>query len=829
MNSLGNLSPRVTVRSFLRSIAISTSLLLVPFLLLTGAGPRSSPATQLGLVPYYIDNTNAACSNAGPGTIALPYCTISGALAAHPGPGNQFIVLAGTYREQILMPSSGAAGAPIVIEAANPSVTVDGTNDFGSPALWAPVSGDVWLAATVVRPPKQVFADNVRLTPTTVAPATMPPGTFQHVVGVGLYVNAGAGNPSGHAIQVGARDYGFYLSGRSFVTIQGFTVRRVDDRAIYFTTGSNDCQAIGNRTFENGLHGIQVRLSSNAVIRGNVSADNASHGIAITEGSSGCTIEDNESMRNVFPPERRANGIYLFGSPGNVLRRNRAHHNQDSGIQIQSGSNNTLSIQNQSWANGDHGFDNLLATGNLHIGCVAFGNFRDGFSIEGTSTGTQVFNSILADNGLTTAEYDLFVDPGSVPGFVSNFNVIRNSTAAPPVKFNSVIHPTLAGYVAASGQDVSSSAADPRFVDPVNGDFHLLAGSSAIDGASSGIPNWPPVDAEGRPPLDDPFTANLGAGPVPFADRGAFEYVPPQPPVAALNVTPPSGTAPLAVTADATGSTDPDDDIATYRFDFGDGTVVGPQASPTATHTFAAGTWTVRVTVTDATGLTGAASQVVTVAPPTDRPPVVLALKQFFVIPGTPIAVDVLAFDPDGDPIQSLTADLSDLPAGNNAKFVVNSSNTHGRFTWTAPNQKGNFRITFTARNALTGQTITHVHVKPLKWKDVAGLRPDAADMDSEDSEETLPARIALSNAAPNPARGSIALRLDLPRDTEVGLTIVDVQGRAVWSENRSLEAGSHTLTWDGSTTRGIPAGAGVYLARVQVGNLTLGRRFVRL
>jgi PKD repeat protein len=68
---------------------------------------------------------------------------------------------------------------------------------------------------------------------------------------------------------------------------------------------------------------------------------------------------------------------------------------------------------------------------------------------------------------------------------------------------------------------------------------------------------------------------------------------------------------PLAVTADASGSTDTDDTpIASYRFNFGDGTaVVGPQASAIATHTYrTAGVFTVTVTVTDTAGQSSVAT-----------------------------------------------------------------------------------------------------------------------------------------------------------------------------------------------------------------------------
>jgi len=81
-------------------------------------------------------------------------------------------------------------------------------------------------------------------------------------------------------------------------------------------------------------------------------------------------------------------------------------------------------------------------------------------------------------------------------------------------------------------------------------------------------------------------------------------------PVAALTVTPATGTAPLAVTADASASTDAESNIASYGFNFGDGTVLDPQASAKVQHTFSlAGSYTVAVTVTDPGGLTGTARQ----------------------------------------------------------------------------------------------------------------------------------------------------------------------------------------------------------------------------
>ncbi|HXJ67888.1 MAG TPA: PKD domain-containing protein, partial [Verrucomicrobiae bacterium] len=96
-----------------------------------------------------------------------------------------------------------------------------------------------------------------------------------------------------------------------------------------------------------------------------------------------------------------------------------------------------------------------------------------------------------------------------------------------------------------------------------------------------------------------------------------------QPPVAKLTATPPSGTAPLAVQLNASGSSDPDGTVTSYRFDFGDSTAAGPQTSAVANHTYAAGHWTATVTVTDDKGATATATDTVTVnAPAPNRPPV---------------------------------------------------------------------------------------------------------------------------------------------------------------------------------------------------------------
>ncbi len=86
-----------------------------------------------------------------------------------------------------------------------------------------------------------------------------------------------------------------------------------------------------------------------------------------------------------------------------------------------------------------------------------------------------------------------------------------------------------------------------------------------------------------------------------------------QPPVADFVASPASGAAPLAVTFDATISSDPDGPIASYDWGFGDG---GTATGMTAAHTYAAaGSYNAVLTVRDNLNATGTKTVIIVVAP----------------------------------------------------------------------------------------------------------------------------------------------------------------------------------------------------------------------
>jgi len=85
-------------------------------------------------------------------------------------------------------------------------------------------------------------------------------------------------------------------------------------------------------------------------------------------------------------------------------------------------------------------------------------------------------------------------------------------------------------------------------------------------------------------------------------------------PVAAASATPTSGIVPLTVSFSSAGSNDPDGSIASYSWNFGDGTATSNAASPSHIYN-SAGTFTATLIVTDNRGASGTATVGIAVNP----------------------------------------------------------------------------------------------------------------------------------------------------------------------------------------------------------------------
>jgi chitodextrinase len=168
-----------------------------------------------------------------------------------------------------------------------------------------------------------------------------------------------------------------------------------------------------------------------------------------------------------------------------------------------------------------------------------------------------------------------------------------------------------------------------------------------------------------------------------------------------------TGTAGDAVLLNGGGSSDSDGTIATYDWDFGDGST-GTGVSPS--HTYAAGTWTVSLTVTDDGGLTHTATTAATIQQPAvldldiksfratkrirlgshKQPPVVsikLIVKNNNMVAGTTTAT-IVGVQEDGTILKTFMVEVNDAIGNGRSTFEVayeaDASVSPGIIVWTA-------------------------------------------------------------------------------------------------------------------------------------------------
>jgi len=200
----------------------------------------------------------------------------------------------------------------------------------------------------------------------------------------------------------------------------------------------------------------------------------------------------------------------------------------------------------------------------------------------------------------------------------------------------------------------------------------------------------------------------------------------------------------------------------------------------------------------------------------TDAPPVTVAPGIAVPQNGALVTFGVSATDPDADPITTLTANLSGLPPGNDASFIVSNPNTPiatGTFSWTPTTaDSGNYSVGFMASNCASSPvhtTVIHVIGTPT------GVQDDQSTLTN-----------SLSANRPNPFQLSTSLGYTLSRECAVHISIFSVSGRRVRSLFQGRKpAGPHGIVWDGKDENGNLMPSGVYWCHLEAGSFQVSRR----
>lgn len=207
------------------------------------------------------------------------------------------------------------------------------------------------------------------------------------------------------------------------------------------------------------------------------------------------------------------------------------------------------------------------------------------------------------------------------------------------------------------------------------------------------------------------------------------------------------------------------------------------------------------------------------ISPPPDAAPVVTAPLSVNVEAGGSISLTVTAHDPNCDAISSLTA--GGLPPA--AAFTPNGANTAGTLTWNpTPAQIGDYVVTFTASNLLSGSKSTQVHAKP-PGTDAAGTfvwTPKAGDAGTYQvcfiatNSDGDPPDTACTTVTVSSGGGGAAPFLSLLRATEAPSAptkgpVVSVRSTASVAIGETLVIDVSATDTDGLTvdTSGLPAG----------------------
>jgi hypothetical protein len=468
--------------------------------------PLLEPLEDRSLPSTFVVATNGNDSNLG--TAAQPFATIQHALDVAANPGDTVQVRGGTYAEKIAFSHGGsAAGGFITLEPfANEHPLLDGT---GLPSSDVGFGNDMVLIHNVsyVKLVGFEIAHDTGLTDDNDGSGVRIQGFGNHVevrdnvihdihgtggaMGISVY-GISLAHPLNHVVIDGNQVFDCDPGQSEALTLNGNVVNfQVTSNTVH-DVDNIGIDMIGGEFSIFGLAGPRANLP---VARNGVCSHNT-----VFHASSG------------DPVNNPAGGIYVDGGR-NILVSDNVSDQNDLGIEV--------AAENPGYVAGGIVVENNVLYGNSNAG-LAFGGFaravgrtRNSRFINNTLYKNDTANTgngqlwiqwastnVFTDNIVVASANDVLIgsfDPGSNRRNLLDHNLYFTPDGPGNAQFNQNGQGfgTFAAYQRATGRDAHSVFGDPLFANASGADFHLKAGSSAIDAGSSRAGQFVPVDFEG--------------------------------------------------------------------------------------------------------------------------------------------------------------------------------------------------------------------------------------------------------------------------------------------------------------------------------------------
>ncbi len=460
------------------------------------------------LSTYFVATTG---SDSNPGTLTQPFRTVQHGLNAANKPGDIVEVRGGTYNERLTFPHSGSASGGYITLEAYPGEHVllsgKGANDddvgYGENMVQIINQSYVKLIGFEIAYDSGVaFGDdaygvrvqgsgsNVQILNNNIHDITGSVSAGYGGAGIHVY-GSSLTTPYSNVIISGNQVYNCQPgdSQTETVTVNGNVTNFQITKNLIHNDNNIGIDMIGG---EADVFGKSAGTQNLPVARNGICSQNTVYDIhanygggyaggIYVDGGQNITISDNVSYQNDMGLEVGSENHGYIAS-GIVVEDNLLYLNTQAGLVFGGYASNVGRVENCSFINNTVYRNDTSNTGNGQLWIQYASNNVVANNIFVAASNDVLIGSDGAGNVNNLVDYNLYFGPSANN---AQFN------------WNSASYTGLAAYQKATGEDAHSHFADPKFVNPAAFNFHLAAGSPAIDAGSSTTGQYDPIDFDG--------------------------------------------------------------------------------------------------------------------------------------------------------------------------------------------------------------------------------------------------------------------------------------------------------------------------------------------